>query len=245
MALIPAGEFTMGCVPKDASALPAAIATVTDPFSAAVPVDCDDDEMPATRIRLNAFCMDITEVTQENFKRVMGANPSSFAKCGPDCPVENVFWKDAKEFCEKSGKRLSIEAEWEYAARGGTATDYYWGDAPATDFAWNPENATATYEGNFTGKGTQPVAKKKPNAYGLYDMSGNVWEWTADCYQRVWYKFMQLDKPANLSDDCSPRVLRGGSWSSGGRLLRSSQRNRGNPKYPYNDFGFRCAAAPR
>ncbi|MEK6591128.1 MAG: formylglycine-generating enzyme family protein, partial [Nitrospinota bacterium] len=122
---------------------------------------------------IKEFYIDKYEVTQREYKQVMGDNPSYF-KCD-DCPVENVIWYEADEYCRRVGKRLPTEWEWEKAAKGGTTTKFYWGDSEIMSdvYAWYYENS---------GSKTHPVGQKNPNAYGLYDMLGNVWEWTSSDY---------------------------------------------------------------
>jgi formylglycine-generating enzyme required for sulfatase activity len=191
-ALIPAGEFMMGCSDGDS--------------------DCSNDEKPQHKVSISkSFYMGKYEVTQGQWKRVMGNNPSYFQNCGENCPVEQVSWNDVQDFIKKlceSEKmnpckyRLPTEAEWEYAARAGARTELYNGKLENNGYfesknldriGWFAGNAKATYEGGFTIRdlseilefyknaphqfaGTQVVGKKEPNAWGLYDMIGNVWE---------------------------------------------------------------------
>ena len=153
LVLIPAGEFMMGSPDSDVKA-----------------------EKPQHQVRITKpFYLGVNEVTQEQYERVMGNNPSYF-KGDPQRPVETVAWDDAVEFCRMLTKkegvtyRLPTEAEWEYACRAGTTTRYSFGDDPKnmSDYAWCRQNSD--------GK-SHPVGQKKPNAWGLYDMHGNVWEW--------------------------------------------------------------------
>ena len=123
------------------------------------------DETPHP-IYLSAFRIDRYEVTQEKFEKVMADNPSDFS--GAHRPVERVTWYEARDYCKQLGKRLPTEAEWEKATRGGTATTFYWGDAMDDRHAWYWDNAEDV---------AHPVKSKKPNAWGLYDMVGNVAEW--------------------------------------------------------------------
>jgi len=153
-------------------------------------------------------------------------------------PVINVSWEDATAYAswlsKLSGKsyRLPSEAEWEYAARSNTTTEYYWdGQGEAKDFAWLDDNSDSK---------THPVAEKKPNAFGLYDMSGNVWEWVQDCWNDN-YQNAPIDGSAWESLSCSCRVLRGGSWYNEQDLLRSAYRDRFLPGIRNNDIGFRLA----
>jgi formylglycine-generating enzyme required for sulfatase activity len=166
----------------------------------------------------------------------MGSNPSHFSNCGDDCPVERVSWNDAKEFVrrlsEKTGKRyrLPSEAEWEYACRAG-GPDRYCGSGDAGSVAWFGQNS---------GGRTHRVAQKRPNAFGLYDMSGNVWEWTEDCWNSS-YEGAPSNGSAWLSGNCSLRVDRGGAWDVEPRVVRSAGRVRNTTDVRGNDLGFRLA----
>jgi formylglycine-generating enzyme required for sulfatase activity len=161
------------------------------------------------------------EVTQGEWRAVMGNNPSHFIICGDACPVERVSWNDAQEFIEKlnneTGKqyRLPTEAEWEYACYGGSKTEYCGG---------NDVDSVAWYDKN-SGDKTYPAGQKQANGYGLYDMSGNVWEWQSDCYD----------------GDCAVRVLRGGSWNSGPLGARAAIRDGVEPAIRHFIIGFRLA----
>jgi formylglycine-generating enzyme required for sulfatase activity len=134
----------------------------------------DYNELPVHTVTVSSFYMDKTEVTQAEYRKVMGKNPSRFSGCD-DCPVESVSWHDANEYAKKVGKRLPTEAEWEYAARGGSKSKGY------TYSGSNGIDAVGWYDDNSDDK-THPVAQKQPNELGLYDMSGNVWEWCSDRY---------------------------------------------------------------
>ena len=227
MVHIPAGSFTMGCSAGDS--------------------ECGDNEKPAKQVTLTkGFNMDTTEVTQGEYERVMGKNPSYFKDCGADCPVEQVSWNDAKAYCEKVGKRLPTEAEWEYAARGGSSTAYYWGNSIDGSYAWYGDNSNVSYSIPSScdwcnGRGTHPVGNKKANAFGLYDMMGNVWEWVADCYDGDWYSKMSTTDPVNKCSGYGDRVIRGGSWNRSARNTRVSLRNWFNSGIKDGNIGFRCA----
>ena len=190
------------------------------------------DERPPHRVCLGAFRMDATEVTQAAYRAATGSNPSAFAECGADCPVESVTWREADDFCRKLGKRLPSEAEWEYAARAGSTTAWYWGDdeGSAGDYAW--------FDGNGDAK-THPVGRRRPNVWGLYDMAGNVWEWTADWYGR--YPAGDQQNPAGPQSG-SIRVDRGGGATYGAGSLRSACRSGDDPEHRSRVVGFRCAA---
>ena len=164
---VPAGEFRMGSTSRHAGS----------------------DEKPVTRVRISrGFWMGKFEVTQRQWQAVMGSNPSHFKNCGGDCPVEEVSWNDVQEYIGKlNGRsggrpyRLPTEAEWEYAARAGTTTDTYAGDLTKPRGKDPVLNRIAWYNEN-SGRKTHPVGRKAPNAFGLNDMLGNVWEWVGDRY---------------------------------------------------------------
>lgn len=215
-ASIPSGTFQMGCSPNDD--------------------DCNSDEEPSHSVTVSGFEMLETEVTEGQYEAVMDGNPSCNygGGGGADHPVECVTWFNAKTFCEAIGGRLPTEAEWEYAARGGTTTRYYCGDDPEclNDIAWYSENSS---------KMKHSVKKKEPNSYGLYDMLGNVWEWTNDWLDSSYYESSPLSNPQG-PDSGSFRVLRGGCFYDYAGNLRVSLRYYYYPSVDYGvDFGFRCA----
>lgn len=193
--------------------------------------DGNPDERPAHEVCMDDFFMDKHEVTQKAYMEAMGANPSHFKDCG-DCPVENVKWGQAKEYCEKLGKRLPTEAEWEYAAKGGGKDAAYPGTGKALD-------ESAWYRDNSSDK-THPVGLKKPNSLGLYDMGGNVNEWVADIYGENYYKASPKDNPKG-PESGEARILRGGSWFCSSEDTRASDRVSSTPDSADFDFGFRCA----
>ncbi|MBI5526847.1 MAG: formylglycine-generating enzyme family protein [Deltaproteobacteria bacterium] len=200
---VPGGSYEMGCSPGD---------------------NCRDNEKPRHKVSVRAFRMGKYEVTQGQFREVMESNPSNFDNCGADCPVEQVTWQEARDFCAKVGGRLPTEEEWEYAARAGTmARSVCLDDSQCfRDMAWFDANA---------GRRTHPVGQKRANGFGLHDMVGNVWEWTDNCWS------------ANYSDvkDCRYRVFRGGSLNSRLGALRFSLRYGDLPDIRWLFHGFRCA----
>ena len=210
MVIIPAGSFEMG--------------------------GTGSYELPVHRVTLRSFSMGKTEVTQGQWRAVMGTNPSSFSNCGDNCPVERVKWIDAKQFVRQlstmTGKtyRLPSEAEWEYACRAGGRWEYCGSDI-ADDVAWHDGNS---------GNATHPVALRQANAWGLYDMSGNVSEWTEDCLN-LNYSNAPTDGSVWTSGNCSQRVMRGGSYFSFPKFVRSAFRNWFTNQQQNINLGFRVA----
>jgi formylglycine-generating enzyme required for sulfatase activity len=196
----------------------------------------DRDKSPVHEVCVSDFSIGKYEVTQGQWRRVMGSNPSHFSNCGDDCPVEKVSWNDAQEFIARlnrqSGKtyRLPTEAEWEYACRSGGKKEKYCGGDNADEVAW--------YEGNSGGK-THRAGAKQPNGLGIYDMSGNVWEWVQDWYKR--YESGRQQDPAGPSSGDN-RVLRGGSWNNSAWIVRAALRFNYKPDSRYNNHGFRLAS---
>ena len=185
------------------------------------------DEKPVHTVTVSSFFMDKTEVTQAQYRKVMGDNPSSFSGCD-DCPVEKVTWHDAVAYAKKVGKRLPTEAEWEYAARGGNKSKGY------TYAGSNNIDAVAWYRRSKT----HPVAQKQPNELGLYDMSGNVWEWCSDWYGSDYYSGSPQNDPQGPNSG-TRRVRRGGSWDSFDHFCRYANRSRNDPGLRNSNFGFR------
>ena len=196
--------------------------------------DGDSDEKPTHSVTLSPYYIGKYEVTQAQWKSVMGNNPSYFK--GDNLPVESVSWDDVQEFISKLNAatdkkyRLPTEAEWEYAARGGRKGQgyKYSGSNDISSVAWCDE-------GN-SGDKTHPVGQKQPNELGLYDMSGNVWEWCADWHGS--YSSSSQTNPTGLSGG-SYRVLRGGSWYHNARSCRVSFRYSNNPSVRRHLNGFR------
>jgi formylglycine-generating enzyme required for sulfatase activity/tRNA A-37 threonylcarbamoyl transferase component Bud32 len=190
------------------------------------------DEKPVHEVCLDDFYIDKYEVNQRDYRKVMGGNPSHFKD--NDLPVDNVTWTDAKEFCEKTGGRLPTEAEWEYAARGGGKKAKWAGaknESGLKDYAW--------YDFNSRSK-THPVGKKMTNALGIYDMSGNVYEWVADWFDGEYYAMGVIKNPKG-PEKGRYRVLRGGSWNASPRYLYTTVRMKLRPDSTNNNNGFRCS----
>ncbi len=201
--------------------------------------DGESVERPVHNVCVDDFYIGETEVTQAKWREVMGNNPSYFKDCD-DCPVEMVSWNDNQEFIErinqKTGKafRLPTEAEWEYAARSGGKKEKYSGTSSESElgeYAWYDKNS---------GRQTHPVKQKRPNAIGLYDMSGNVWEWVQDWNDKSYYKNSPMDNPKGPSSG-SYRVFRGGSWFVTGMNARTACRAGYFPGAQYKYIGFRMA----
>jgi formylglycine-generating enzyme required for sulfatase activity/tRNA A-37 threonylcarbamoyl transferase component Bud32 len=224
--LIPAGSFVMGASPGDS--------------------DAYEDESPRHQVEITkAFYIGVYEVTQAQWQEVMGTTVRQQRdKADKDWPMRGeghrypiyyVNWDEAREFCRKLSARegvtyrLPTEAEWEYACRAGTTTKYYWGNNMNDDYAWYDDNS---------GNETHEVGRRSPNAWGLYDMSGNVWEWCSDWYGANYYSSSPRQYPKGPSSGVV-RVLRGGCWSVGARVVRSSLRLWVTPVLRYYNYGFR------
>jgi formylglycine-generating enzyme required for sulfatase activity len=197
------------------------------------------DEKPVHRVTIaKPFAIGKTEVTQAQWHAVMGNDPSYFTACGDACPVEQVSWNDAQAFIQKlnakTGKqyRLPNEAEWEYACRAGNQQEYC-GSDNADSVSWSSFNS-----GSFFFNTPHPVATKQGNAFGLYDMSGNVWEWVEDSYHDN-YTGAPVDGSA--WEGGSMHVLRGGSWGYDQKYGRAASRSKFGPSYRYYSYGFRLA----
>ncbi|MBI4575398.1 MAG: SUMF1/EgtB/PvdO family nonheme iron enzyme [Planctomycetes bacterium] len=218
MVLVPPGEFLMGSRGAEG----------------------DGDERPPHRVRIGrAFLMDCTEVTWERYRAFAAATGQAL----PDSPVEGsygdypvrgVSWDDAMAFARWVGKRLPSEAEWEYACRAGTSGPVPWGEADPRAHAWCSANSSGV---------PHPAARLAPNAWGFFDLLGNVHEWCQDAYEVDYYARAPRSDPLNEGRASSPRVLRGGSWATEpGRELRSAHRGYADPSRRITgSFGFRCA----
>jgi formylglycine-generating enzyme len=208
-------------------------------------------------VAVSAFFIDKTLVTQDQYEKAMGDNPSRWK--GSKNPVEQVRWSDAVKFCnrrseleglqpcydlkswkcnfEADGYRLPTEAEWEYACRAGSTKAYSFGDDPSKlgDYAWFEKNS---------GGHPRPVGQKQPNAWGLFDMSGNLWEWCNDFYKVDYYGESPSTDPKG-PDAGQTKVVRGGAWRFSAQRCRSGYRYNENPGYAdvcfgYDIYGFRC-----
>ena len=210
-------------------------------------------EGPVHKVCLSSFKIEKHEVTQKFFQSVMKTNPSRFVSA--DLPVESVTWQEANKYCKKTGKRLPTEAEWEFAARGGTTSEYYWGEKfePSRgNFCDNNCDMNVRVADASDGyKYTAPVGKFPPNPLGIYDMSGNVAEWVADWMdtEQNYYIVSPKDNPLGPTRKNAPdfdgganeKVLRGGSWGGGIETLRSAWRKAFFRGYRFENLGFRCA----
>lgn len=193
------------------------------------------DERPVHEVCISGFYLGTYEVTQAQWFKVMGSKPSFFDLCGDSCPVEQISWSDAQEFITRlnrlSGKkfRLPTEAEWEYACTEGGRQEVYCGGDGTDGLGWINTNSGGT---------AHPVGMKKPNSLGLFDMSGNVWEWVSD-----WKGDYNSGKQNNPSgpDFSSTKMRRGGSWQYGPAQSRATWRSSGYPDDQALDVGFRIA----
>ena len=244
LAAIPAGEFLMGSPESDR--------------------DANDDEKPQHSVKITRpFFMGVYEVTQGEYEKIMGTNPSAFSKTGKEqekvvgldtgrFPIEYVRWSEAVDFCKKLSElpgekaagriyRLPTEAEWEYACRAGTTTAFHLGDSlSSTQANFNGDLPSPGAEkGPFLGR-PAPVGSYEPNAFGLFDMHGNVWEWCADTYHSDYYAKSPAADPLD-TEQSSDRVVRGGSWGSDAMNCRSTYRYNVLPVYRYQSRGFRVA----
>jgi formylglycine-generating enzyme required for sulfatase activity len=226
MVLIPAGEFTMGrtkLTPDDKTTMRPQVLL---------------DDRPDHKVRLDAYRMDRTEVTHQQYARFIqatGRKPpyhwlgGKMPEGAADVPVYNVDWDDAKAYCTWAGKRLPTEAEWERAARGGKdGLSYPWGDKA------DPKLALYNVQ-----TGPEPVGKRPPNDFGLFDMAGGVSEWTADWFEREYYKTSPAENPKGPEKGLY-KVIRGGAWSDSPARITVFFRNWVRPNQRTPNIGFRC-----
>ena len=226
MVFVAGGTFAMGCTGDQ--------------------INCGDDEKPARDVTLGDFYIGRYEVTQKQWKAVMGNNPSAFM--GDSLPVDKVNWAEAQDFIAELNKltgkkyRLPTEAEWEYAARGGNKSRgyRYSGSSIIDKVAWYKENSHV-YEGYGSRGKTHPAGGKQPNELGICDMSGNVWEWVGDWSGS--YESAGLANPAGPPSG-SDRAIRGGGWGSEAQGCRVSVRGANAPDHRGGDLGFRLALDP-
>ncbi len=219
MVKLPGGKFQMGCGPKDE--------------------DCYDDKMPRHEVTVKAFALAKTEVTQGQWRAVMGDENSNFRGCGDDCAADGVSWNEAQAFIKilnaqtSGGYRLPSEAEWEYACRAGGDSLHCGGD-DLKILAWFNDNSNSE---------THPVGENQANKFGLYDMSGNVWEWVWNCFDD---RHAAVPTDGRAWDDgkkCFNRVARGGSWgdTSLPETMRLPYVEFAYPDANYTKMGFRLA----
>lgn len=202
--------------------------------------DGGPEEKPVHEVCVDDYYIGKYEVTQGQWKKIMGSNPALNNSCGDDCPVDNVSWNDVQNFINRlnskigekkksAGRfRLPTEAEWEYAARSRGENDKFSG-GEALDVAWLSDNSENR---------SHPVGTKAPNGLGIYDMSGNVWEWTNDWYGSTYYSSSPRNNPTGPKSG-ERRALRGGSWAAGWVDARTSYRNFLAPDYRSGSIGFR------
>jgi formylglycine-generating enzyme required for sulfatase activity len=227
--LIPAGPFTMGSTEVDIKWV------ATTFFSESL--DWYQDETPARQVHLNAYYMDKYEVTNEEFKKFRKEVLGSVSKYSAEPkfnksnhPVVGVSWQDAADYCQWVKGRLPTEAEWEKAARGADGRYYPWGNEPDPTLA----NVRGMEDGN---RYTAPVGdyEESKSPFGIQDLAGNVWEWTAD-----WYKpYNRNNQKSDMYGELL-KVIKGGSWQSNMDLARSAIRGKAIPDQPQNYIGFRC-----
>jgi formylglycine-generating enzyme required for sulfatase activity len=201
--------------------------------------DGPEGEGPSHRVLVKGYYLAKHEITQSQWERVMGSNPARFKGCA-GCPAEQVSWEAVQGFLGKASAlterrlRLPTEAEWEYAAGGGSVHQRWPGTdrkEDSSEYVW--------YSGNFAGK-TRPVGLKFPNAYALYDMGGNVAEWCADWYGKDYYRVSPEEDPGGPAGG-GRRVVRGGSWLSGPDDTRTARRSGRSPSTRSPTLGFRVA----
>jgi formylglycine-generating enzyme len=237
MVFVKGDTFTMGCTDEQDN-------------------DCSDREKPTRQVTVSDFYIGKYEITQKQWREIMGNSPSQFSGCD-NCPVENVSWIDVQEFIKKLNKkigkkyRLPSEAEWEYAARSGShSMGYkYAGGNVSSDIAWYDSKTNVGFDdiydrsqNNIKSKSKpQPIGGKAPNEIGIYDMSGNVWEWCEDDWHKN-YKDAPTDEQAWIDKPrFRSRVVRGGSWNVTSEFCRVAVRHKLNANKSSASLGFRLA----
>jgi len=217
MVFVKGGTFQMGCTSEQSN--------------------CDDNEKPVHTVTVDDFYIGKYEITQKQWRDVMGNNPSVFFSGCDECPIESVSWDDIQKFLKKLNQktgehfRLPTEAEWEFAARGGNQNNGY-------KYAGsNNINEVAWYKGN-SDRNTHVVGSKSPNELGIYDMSGNVWEWCNDWYGEYYYGNSPSNNPQGPTSG-TYRILRGGSWYNDAGYFRVTYRGGDYPVNSISVFGFR------
>lgn len=201
----------------------------------------EPDERPAYEVVVDGYAISKYPVTQRQWSVIMGTNPTEFAGCD-QCPIDKVSWNDAQKFIailnELTGKKFSLptEAEWEYAAKGGKESK------PFKYAGSNDIDSVAWYTGN-SGRMPHPVGQKLPNALGLYDMCGNVWEWCLDWYNKNYYELNESNNPMGPSSGAG-RVRRGGSWFTQAINCKTTTRNNVKQDYSDDSGGFRLVQYP-
>jgi formylglycine-generating enzyme required for sulfatase activity len=236
--LIPRGEFEMGSSNAEINQILAECKRA----GGSCKKESFADERPKRKISINSpFWLGRYEVTQEQWEKVMGTNPSAFKECGPNCPVENASWNDAKRFVTAMNSRndgfvyaLPSEAQWEYAARAGSQGLRY---GAVDEVSW--------FLGN-SGGSTRPIGGKMPNSFGLYDMLGNVWEWVEDYYAPEFTPAIPVDGSANVIVGMPLiRVAKGCSWGCSSFNTRSAFRFNNLTSERTNGNGLRLVARER
>ncbi len=209
-----------------------------------------DAEGPQHQVKVASFLLGKTEVTQGQWRALMGSSsPSRFSECGDQCPVENVSWDEALDFLlklsETSGQkyRLPSEAEWEYAARAGTQAAYWWGsEASRSNANYGKDQCCEGWaKGADKWVNSAPVAQFPPNPFGLYDMNGNVLEWVQDVWHENYSGAPSDGSPWNRRGQVALRVIRGGGMDLDGNSLRSAARSRSSRGFRSHNLGFRVA----
>ena len=228
MVFVDGGTYNMGCTSEQGG-------------------ECEDDELPVHKVTVSSFWMGETEVTQALWKSVMGEEPSwgllPDYGVGASYPVYRITWHDCQNFIERLNDmtgltfRLPTEAEWEFAARGGNLSKHYKYSGS------NNIDEVACYIGNSNDR-IHPVKKKKPNELGLYDMSGNVWEWCAEWYEEEYYSVSPSNNPTGPSYTCTHCVHRGGSWNYDPFYSRITNRGCTWHDEGYYNLGFRLVMVP-